>query len=206
VWRPDTLRTLRAAILAPRPAGRCRILLPMVNESSEIEAVRGLVREIAAGTGGNSGIEVGIMIETPAAAVNAARLAVHADFFSIGTNDLTQYALAIDRTHPTLSVALDALHPAVLGLVASVCAAARGAGRPVAICGGLASEPAAAPLLVGLGVDELSALPGAIPAIKDAVRRRTLADCRELAERALAASDATAVRALLAGGDIGMAP
>jgi phosphoenolpyruvate-protein phosphotransferase len=206
LWRPDILRTQLAAILATRPAGRCRILLPMVNESSEIEAVRGLVREIAAGTGGNSGIEVGIMIETPAAAVNAARLAVHADFFSIGTNDLTQYALAIDRTHPTLSVALDALHPAVLGLVASVCAAARGAGRPVAICGGLASEPAAAPLLVGLGVDELSALPGAIPAIKDAVRRRTLADCRELAERALAASDATAVRALLAGGDIGMAP
>jgi phosphoenolpyruvate-protein kinase (PTS system EI component) len=178
----------------------------MVNESSEIEAVRGLVREIAAATGADPGIQIGIMIETPGAAVNAARLAPHADFFSIGSNDLTQYVLAIDRTHPLLSPALDALHPAVLGLIASVCAAARAARRPVAICGGLASEPASAPLLVGLGIDELSALPGAIPAIKDIVRRRTLAECRELAERALNAPDATSVRALLAGRDVGMAP
>ena len=206
LWRPDILRTQLAAILAARPAGRCRILLPMVNESSEIEAVRRLVREIAAGTGGDPGIEVGIMIETPGAAVNAARLAAQADFFSIGTNDLTQYVLAIDRTHPLLSQALDALHPAVLGLIASVCAAARAAQRPVAICGGLASEAAAAPLLVGLGIDELSALPGAIPAIKDAIRRRTLAECRELAERALKAPHATEVRALLAGSDTGTAP
>ena len=153
LWRPDILRTQLTAILATRPAGRCRILLPMVNESSEIETVRGLVREIAAGTGGDAGIEVGIMIETPAAAVNVSRLAAHADFFSIGTNDLTQYVLAIDRTHPTLSQALDALHPAILGLIASICAAARAAERPVAICGGLASEPEAAPVLVGLGVD-----------------------------------------------------
>ncbi|HEU4516902.1 MAG TPA: phosphoenolpyruvate--protein phosphotransferase [Steroidobacteraceae bacterium] len=206
LWRPDLLRTQLAAILGTRPVGRCRILLPMVNESAEIEAVRGIVREIAGREVGSADIEIGIMIETPAAAVNASRLAAHADFLSIGTNDLTQYVLAIDRTHPTLSRALDALHPAVLRLIESVCAAARGAGRPVAVCGGLASEAVVAPLLVGLGVGELSAMPGAIPAIKAALRPRTLAECRELAGRALDAADAAAVRAILADFEAGRAP
>jgi phosphoenolpyruvate-protein phosphotransferase len=206
LWRPDILRTQLAAILSVRPTGCCRILLPMVNESGEIEAVRALVREIAPGAGGDPDIEIGIMIETPAAAVNAARLAAHADFFSIGTNDLSQYVLAIDRTHPLLSQGLDALHPAVLNLIGNVCAAARAAGRPVSVCGSVASEPAAAPLLVGLGVAELSAAPGAIPAIKHAVRRRTLAECRALAARAVEAADAPAVRALLASANAGEFP
>ena len=197
LWRPDVLREQLAAILSVRPADRCRILLPMVNEAGEIEAVRALVRELAPAAGGNPGIEIGIMVETPAAAVRAAELAAHADFFSIGTNDLAQYALAIDRTHPLLSPGLDALHPAVIRLIGFVCAAARAAGRPVAVCGGLASEPAAAPLLVGLGVTELSATPGAVPEIKDSVRRRTMPECRALAARAPAAADAKAVRALL---------
>jgi phosphocarrier protein FPr/phosphocarrier protein len=206
LWRPDILRTQLAAILSVRPSGCCRILLPMVNESGEIEAVRALVREIAPGAGGNPDIEIGIMIETPAAAVNAARLAAHADFFSIGTNDLSQYVLAIDRTHPLLSQGLDALHPAVLNLIGNVCAAARAAGRPVSVCGSVASEPAAAPLLVGLGAAELSAAPASIPAIKHAVRRRTLAECRALAARAVEAADAPAVRALLRDADAGESP
>src|SRR6185503_2878860 len=197
LWRPELLRAQLAAILSVRPRGRCRILLPMVNDAGEIEAVRALVRELAPAAQGDDGIPVGIMVETPAAAVRAGRLAAHADFFSIGTNDLTQYVLAIDRAHPSLAGALDALHPAVLQLIEGVASAARAAGRPVAVCGGLASEPAAAPLLVGLGIGELSAVPGAIPAIKDAVRRRTLADCRELARRALAAESAVEVRKLL---------
>jgi phosphocarrier protein FPr/phosphocarrier protein len=206
LWRPELLRTQLAAILSVQPGDRCRILLPMVNEPSEIEAVRAIVREVAAKVRGNARIPVGIMIETPAAAVGAARLAAHADFLSIGTNDLTQYVLAIDRTHPLLAGSLDALHPAVLGLIGTVCVAARAARRPVAVCGGLASEPAAAPLLVGLGVGELSAMPGAIPEIKDAVRRHTLADCRALAGRALAAPDAAAVRAILEAGMAGTSP
>lgn len=206
LWRPELLRTQLEAILSVRPADRCRILLPMVNEPAEIEAVRAMIRELAQATHGNADIPVGIMIETPAAAVGAARLAAHADFFSIGTNDLTQYMLAIDRTHPTLASRLDALHPAVLAAIQSVCAAARAADRSVAVCGGLASEPAAAPLLVGLGVGELSAVPAAIPAIKDALRRRTLAECRALAGRALAAQNAAAVRGLLGDADAEPAP
>ena len=203
LWRPELLRAQITAILSVRPANRCRILLPMVNEPSEIEAVRAMIREIAAGLRANADIPVGIMIETPAAAIAAARLAAHADFFSIGTNDLTQYVFAIDRTHPLLADGLDAMHPVVLHLIERVASAARKAGRGVAVCGGIASESSAAAVLVGLGVGELSAVPGAIPAIKDAVRRRTLAECRELAARALALESAAAVRALLAESDPG---
>jgi phosphocarrier protein FPr/phosphocarrier protein len=199
LWRPELLRTQLAAILSVRPRGRCRILLPMVNDAAEIEAVRHLLRELAPGLGADPEIPVGVMIETPAAAVGAARLARHADFLSIGTNDLTQYVLAIDRGHPLLADRLDPLHPAVLGLIAGVAASARAAGRGVAVCGGLASDPDAAPLLAGLGVAELSAVPGAIPELKDALRRRTMTECRELAARALAQDGAVAVRTLMTG-------
>jgi len=203
LWRPEILRAQITAILSVRPANRCRILLPMVNEPAEIEAVRAMIREIAPGLRGNAAIPVGIMIETPAAAIAAPRLAAHADFFSIGTNDLTQYVFAIDRTHPQLADGLDAMHPVVLHLIERIASAARGAGRGVAVCGGLASESSAAPLLVGLGVGELSAVPGAIPAIKDAVRRHSLAECRDLAALALELESAAEVRALLATDDPG---
>jgi len=161
--------------------------------------VRRLVRELAPAAGGDPEIPIGVMVETPAAALCASRLAMHADFLSIGTNDLTQYVLAIDREHPLLANRLDALHPAVLKLIADVAAAARAAGRGAAVCGGLASDPEAAPLLAGLGIGELSALPGAIPAVKDALRGRTIGECRELAARALELNDIHAVRELLAG-------
>jgi phosphocarrier protein FPr/phosphocarrier protein len=203
LWRPDILRAQLEAILSVRSPGGCRILLPMVNDAAEIEAVRALAREVAPAPHDGPGAAIGIMVETPAAALNAATLAMHADFLSIGTNDLTQYVLAIDRTHPTLSHTLDALHPVVLGLIDSVCRAARAAGRPVAVCGGLASEPSAAPLLVGLGVEELSAVPAAVPAIKEAVRRRSFAECQTLARTALDARDAAAVRAVLSCDDAG---
>ncbi|MEX2051028.1 MAG: putative PEP-binding protein, partial [Steroidobacteraceae bacterium] len=206
LWRPELLRAQLEAILAVRPAGRCRILLPMVNEVAEIQAVRGIIEELAAASRGSVRIPLGIMIETPASAVNAARLARHADFLSIGTNDLTQYVLAVDRTHPLLAAELDAVHPAVLRLIGDVCSAARAAGRGVAVCGGLASDPAAAPLLVGLGVGELSAVPAMIPAVKDTVRRYTLAQCRDLARAALELDTAPAVRALLAEFAVGERP
>jgi len=137
-----------------------------------------------------------VMIETPAAALRAGSLAAVADFFSIGTNDLAQYTLAMDRGQAELAAQLDALHPAVLHLIHAAAEAGRTSGRPVAVCGGLASDPSAAPLLAGLGVNELSAVPSVIPEIKASLRAVTLDVCRALAERALAAESAADVRAL----------
>ena len=111
-------------------------------------------------------ISLGAMIETPAAALTAAALLREVDFLSIGSNDLTQYTLAMDRGHPQLAARLDALHPAVLRLIARTAQAAHAQGRHTAVCGGLASEPLAAPLLIGLGVNELSAVPAVIPQLK----------------------------------------
>lgn len=136
------------------------------------------------------------MIETPASALLAESIAVEADFFSIGTNDLTQYTLAMDRGHSELAGRLDALHPAVLRLIARTAQAAQTRKRMVAVCGGLASDPVAAPILIGLGVHELSAVPSVIPRLKAIIRKLTLAGCDEIARRALEQTSAEAVRAL----------
>ena len=127
----------------------------------------------------------------------AESLAREADFLSIGTNDLTQYTLAMDRGHPQLAARLDALHPAVLRLIARTAQAAHAQGRHTAVCGGLASEPLAAPLLIGLGVNELSAVPAVIPQLKVRIGSVAMADCRELESQALECETAAAVRALL---------
>jgi phosphoenolpyruvate-protein kinase (PTS system EI component) len=140
------------------------------------------------------------MVETPAAALEAGALAREAEFFSIGTNDLTQYIMAGDRTHPRLAELTDARQPAVLRAIALVTAAARRADRSVAVCGEMAGDPVLAGLLVGLGVGELSMAPASIPAVKRALAGRTLPELRELAERALAAATLAEVAALLAGG------
>ena len=137
------------------------------------------------------------MVETPAAALLADQFARDADFFSIGTNDLTQYTLAMDRTHPRLAPALDALHPAVLRLIDQTVRGAHARQRWVGVCGSLASDPQAVPILIGLGVDELSVSVPAVPAVKAQIRRLRLSDCREVAARALAASAASEVRALV---------
>jgi phosphocarrier protein FPr/phosphocarrier protein len=137
------------------------------------------------------------MIETPAAAMIADRLAAEADFLSIGTNDLTQYALAMDRGNPQVAAGVDALHPAVLRLIAETARAGSARERTVAVCGGLAAEPAAAAILVGLGVTELSAPPAALPALKAKLRSLTLADCQALAARAVECDGPAEVRALL---------
>jgi phosphocarrier protein FPr/phosphocarrier protein len=193
---PSLLRTQLRAILGVRPVGQCRILLPMITETAEVAAVRAMLDELRAELAHTHAIEVGVMIETPASAVLADRLVAVADFLSIGTNDLTQYTLAMDRGHPLLAARLDALHPAVLRLIETAARAGAARGRMVAVCGGLASEPLAAPLLVGLGVHELSAVGAAIPRIKASLSRVTVPECRTLARQALAADDAAAVRAL----------
>jgi phosphocarrier protein FPr len=137
------------------------------------------------------------MVEVASAALLADRFAKDVDFFSIGTNDLTQYTLAMDRGHPRLAPQVDGLSPAVLRLIATTVDAARAHGRWTGVCGGIAGDPQAIPLLLGLGVDELSVSVPVIPAVKAQVRRLRLDECRRLAESALEAETAADVRALV---------
>ncbi|HJY36014.1 MAG TPA: phosphoenolpyruvate--protein phosphotransferase, partial [Steroidobacteraceae bacterium] len=152
LWRPDLLRVQLRAILRVQPAGQCRVLLPMITDTAEVRAVRRMIDEVRRELRSSGSIAVGAMIETPAAALLAERVANEVEFLSIGTNDLTQYTLAMDRGHSELAHRIDGLHPAVLRLIATTVAAADKHSRFVAVCGGLASEPAAVPVLLGLGV------------------------------------------------------
>ena len=137
------------------------------------------------------------MIEVPSAALLADRFAAEVDFFSIGTNDLTRYTLAMDRGHPRLAPQVDGLSPAVLRLIDLTARAAHKHKRRAAVCGGIAADPHAVPLLVGLGITELSVTASAIPVVKAQVRKLRMDDCRKLAEAALACSTAAEVRALV---------
>jgi len=197
LWRPDLLRIQLRAVLAIQPQEQARILLPMITDAAEIRTVRNMLDEERAALGGSAPIELGVMIETPAAAVMADRIAAEADFLSIGTNDLTQYTLAMDRGHSELAARLDGLHPAVLRLIDRTVSAAIERGRIVAICGGLASDPTAAPLLIGLGARELSMVPAVIPQLKALIGSLSLEVCRELARQALDLETAEEVRALV---------
>ncbi len=197
LWRPELLRTQLRAILRVRPRGQCKIMVPMVASLSELVAVRAMLDAVRVELGVTERVELGVMVETPAAAVTTGILAQAADFFSIGANDLTQYALAMDRGNPATATELDALHPGVLRLMAAACEGAIGAGRWIGVCGALASDPLAAPLLVGLGVTELSAAPGAVPELKARLRGVSLEACRSLARQALELASAAEVRVLL---------
>lgn len=204
--RPDLLVTqLRAVMRAAATSTGVRVMFPMVTEAGELVRARALVAEVAAALAAEGRrlprrLEVGVMVEVPAAALAAAHLAAGADFLSIGTNDLTQYTLAVDRGNPEVARLADGLHPAVLGLVELVVAAGAAAGRPVAVCGALAADPAAVPILVGLGVGALSVPAAAVAGVKQAVRRLDATRASELARRALALDSAEAVRALPPGG------
>jgi multiphosphoryl transfer protein len=196
--RPDLLRTQLRAALRVRPAGSLRLLIPMVTDLSEILAVRHVVDELMAELGTPSRIELGAMIETPAAALLASSLIRAADFLSIGSNDLTQYTLAMDRGHAELAGRADALHPAVLKLIAATASAGAAAGKMVAVCGGVAADRLAVPLLLGLGVREVSVVPAMVPAVKRAIRSLRMDACGELAMRCLDLTSAAEVRALAA--------
>ena len=190
---PDLLRTQLRAIARASATTPCRILVPMVNEVEELATVRAMAIECAREVG-VAVPPIGVMVETPAAALASAALARDADFFSIGSNDLTQYSLAIDRGHPDLARRVDSLHPAVLLLIAATVDGASSRGRPVSVCGAMASDAQALPFLIGLGVSEISATPASIPRLKGAIRALDAARCRELASRALDAQSAQAVR------------
>jgi phosphocarrier protein FPr/phosphocarrier protein len=193
---PELLREQLAAILRVEPLSQCRILLPMITEPGEIRAVREIVDGLAREREVRAPVAVGAMIETPASVVLAGAIAREADFLSIGSNDLTQYTLAMDRAHPEFAARFEFFHPVVLHQVAAVCRAAEKAGRTVSVCGALASDPAAAPFLIGLGVRTLSAVSAVIPELKSVIRALSLDTCRQLARRALELEDTPSLRQL----------
>ncbi|WP_434609739.1 phosphoenolpyruvate--protein phosphotransferase [Pseudomonas sp. D2-30] len=195
--RPQLLREQFRAILACSRLARLHIMLPMVTQLAELRLARQMLDEEVRQLRLEHAPKLGIMIEVPAAALMADLFAPEVDFFSIGTNDLTQYTLAMDRDHPRLASQADSLHPSVLRLIARTTEAARAHGKWVGVCGALASESLAVPLLLGLGVDELSVSVPLIPAIKACVREWDLKDCRTLAQQALGQDSAEQVRDLL---------
>ena len=200
--RPELFKPqLRAALRAG--AGRnLKLMFPMVATVAEVRAARAVLEECRAelldeGQPVAERMKVGIMVEVPAAALLADHLAAEVDFFSIGTNDLSQYTLAADRTNASVAPLADAFHPAVLRLVHDVIAAAHGQAKWVGLCGELAGEPLAIPILLGLGLDEFSMNPPAIPLAKQIIRALTLDEAREVAQAALELDSPDAVRALV---------
>jgi phosphocarrier protein len=190
---PELLDTQLRALLGVTTPERLRIMVPMIGDAGELARVRERLERIAEALGLTRLPALGAMIEVPSAALGARRLAAEADFLSIGTNDLTQYTLAMDREAPGLAARADVLHPAVLTLIRATVEGA--AGRcPVGVCGAAAGDELAAPLLAALGVDELSTEPARVPAIKAALRRLDAAALAEQLPELLALDDAAAVR------------
>jgi multiphosphoryl transfer protein len=198
---PEVLLTqLRAVCLVAR-AHPVNVMFPMVTTAQEVTWARQQLETAARETVGDvpPTMRVGVMVEVPAAAVRIRQVAVGLDFVSIGTNDLTQYVMAAERGNAAVADLADACDPAVLELIGQVCAGVA-APTTVAVCGDLASDPEAAVLLVGLGVRELSAVGAAVPLVKARLREVSLRTAQDLAAKALAASSAADVRALLAQG------
>lgn len=194
---PDIFRTQIRAMLAAAQEGPVRIMIPMIGFVEELSRCRRIIKEEQQRMGVTADVQIGMMTEVPSAALMAEQFAREADFFSLGTNDLTQYTLAIDRGHKTLHALADGLHPAVLKLIALTGQGAHAHGKETAVCGALAGDPAAVPLLIGLGVRELAVGVNDIPRIKTLVRTLHAAQCREIAQQALALQNAADVRALV---------
>lgn len=194
--RPDLIQPQLKAILKASAYGKVRIMFPMVGDLSEWHQIREMINDISKDNK-TGDIELGIMIEVPSAALTADALAPHVDFFSIGTNDLTQYTLAIDRMHPTMADRLDGLHPAVLRLIDQTVKSAKKHGKWVGVCGELATDPKAVPILLGLGVTELSINLPAVPAVKAQIRALSLSDAQSLSNKALKCALPLDVRALI---------
>ncbi len=193
--RPDLfLPQLRAVYRAAKEVN-VRIMFPMISTVEDVEQVLEMTEKVRAELNAPK-IEIGIMVEVPSAVLLAEHLAKLVDFFSIGTNDLTQYTLAMDRVHPQLAKQADALNPAVLRMVDLTVKAATKEGKWVAVCGGAASDTKGASILVGLGVKELSVTVPTIPTIKAHFRKTSLTDLQALAQKALACRTAAEVRAL----------
>jgi phosphocarrier protein FPr len=193
--RPELFRAQLRAIYRAAEYGLVRIMFPMVSTLEDLEAAKAMAAEVRWELGANA-VEIGIMIEVPSAVVMAEEFAQEVDFFSIGTNDLTQYVLAMDRGHPILAKQADGLHPAVLRMVDRTVQAATAAGKWVGVCGGIAGDPRGAAILTGLGVSELSVSIPSIAAIKAQVRRLSLVKAQALARQAVSCRTAAEVRSL----------
>ena len=201
--REDVFRVQLRALFRAAPFGSLRIMAPMVTAVEEIRALRVLCDEVCAeleaeGAEHRRDVELGAMVEVPAAVMIARQLAAEVDFLSIGTNDLIQYTLAVDRTNEYVADLYQPLHPAVLAMIQLVVEAGRRQRVPVALCGEMAASPECVPLMLGLGLRQLSMSPRGIPRVKDVVRSLDVCDAEELARRCVAASTAEEVGGLLA--------
>ena len=202
---PELFRTQLRAILRASAFGDLRIMLPLVNDADEIRRTREMLEQEeerldADGIPFNSGYKLGIMIETPAAALEAVELARYSDFFSIGTNDLVQYTLAVDRTNARLAHLYNPFHPAVVRQLYQVARVGRAAGIEVSVCGELAANPLGTFLLLGLDITAMSVAWPALPEVKKVIRSVRMEDARVAARKALAAPNAEALVKVLVEG------
>ena len=195
---PELFEPQLRAIYRASETGPVKIMFPMIATLEDLREARAVAERVRAEVGVPP-VEIGIMVEVPSAALMAEAFAKEADFFSIGTNDLTQYVLAIDRVHPVLAKYVDGLHPAVLRMIERVAQAARAAGKWTGVCGGVAGDPLGAVILTGLGVSELSMSIPSIAAVKARLRQLSHAQARALAKKALACTTAAEVRELALG-------
>lgn len=191
--RPEIFRTQLRALFRASAYGKLGIMFPMVTSVWEVREAKKLCEEVKRdlkheGIPYSEDVQIGIMIETPAAAINSDRLAKEVDFFSIGTNDLTQYVLAVDRGNERIAAMYEPLHPAVVRAIRLTVEAARRHGCETGICGEFASEAAHAELLVGLGLDELSVAPPAVAAVKERIRTLDMPQAEWTAHRAAEAA------------------
>ncbi|HCL31140.1 MAG TPA: phosphoenolpyruvate--protein phosphotransferase [Candidatus Latescibacteria bacterium] len=197
---PELFKTQLRAILRAGTKGDARILLPMISGLDEVRRARQMIAEVQQelrqeGIAHQADCQVGVMIEVPSAAITSEQLAREADFFSLGTNDLVQYTLAVDRGTARVANLYDPLHPAVLRLIKQVADNAQAAGIPVSICGEMAADPVAAVLLLGLGVRLFSVSPAQIPELKEVVRAADMATAQQVAGDSLALTSGIEVRA-----------
>jgi len=200
--RPDLFAPQLRAALRARVGRNLKLMFPMIATVAEVRAARAVLQEcraelLAEGQPVAEKMEIGIMIEVPAAVVMADRLAAEVDFFSIGTNDLSQYTLAADRTNAQLAHLTTGFQPPVLRMVRDVIIAAHEQAKWVGLCGELAGEPLAIPILLGLGLDEFSMNPPSIPLAKQIIRALTLNQAQQLAHAALELDDPDAVKSLV---------
>jgi phosphocarrier protein FPr len=200
--QPQLFKTQLRAILRASIKGNIKLMLPMITTLTEVIAAKAMLAEAQGeltqeNIPFNQQMEVGVMIETPASVAIADQLAKVVDFFSIGTNDLSQYVMAADRTNPRVVALTDAMHPAVLRMIRKTVEAAHQENIWVGLCGEIAAEVLVAPILLGLGLDELSVNPRSVASLKQAITRLSMAESQEIAGLAIGRDSAISVRELV---------